>query len=98
MTRSGDWFETRNPTPPADLRDRLGSAVGLSGVALVDHLVAEAVAALDSARGASGRVRESALDLLVADALLTYACEAAMELPDPDAVLSRVFETAAHAR
>jgi len=95
---SGDWFETRTPAPPADLTDRFGSAEGLSGIVLVDHLVAEAVAVLDRARAATGRVRESALELLVADALFTYACEAALELPDPDEVLSRIIETAAQSR
>jgi len=98
VTGSDGWLETRNPTPPADLRDRLGSDPGLKGVALVDHLVAEAVVAMDRARAGTGRVRESALQLLVADALFTYACEAALELPDPDEVLARIVETAADAR
>jgi hypothetical protein len=98
MTGSAGWLETRHPTPPADLRDRLGSDTALKGVALVDHLVAEAVAALDRARAGTGRVRESALDLLVADAFFTYACEAALELPDPDEVLARIVEAAADAR
>jgi hypothetical protein len=98
VTRSGGWFETRNPTPPADLGDRFGSAEDLNGIALVDHLVAEAGAALDRARAATGRVRESALDLLAADALFTYACEAALEIPDPDEALERIIEAAAHIR
>jgi hypothetical protein len=32
-------------------------------------------------------VRESAFDLLTADALLTYACEAALEAEDPESTL-----------
>ena len=42
---------------------------------------------LDRARTAPGRVRESAFHLLAADALLTYACEAALETGDPEAEL-----------
>jgi len=38
-----------------------------------------------------GRVRESAFDLLAADALLTYACEAALESPDPEGVLGAIL-------
>jgi len=41
-----------------------------------------------------GRVRGSAFELLGADALLTYACEAALELEDPrgrfESLLARV--------
>lgn len=93
-----NWLESRHPSPPSGLEGRFGSTRGLSGVDLVDHLVAEAVAALDRARSATGRVRESALDLLVADAFFTYACEAALELPDPDEVLVGIMETAAGGR
>ena len=36
-------------------------------------------------------MRESAFRLLEADALLTYACEAAVEAKDPDAALRRIL-------
>jgi hypothetical protein len=39
-----------------------------------------------------GRVRENAFHLLAADALLTYACEAALESDDPEAALLRSLE------
>ena len=39
-----------------------------------------------------GRVRESAFELLVADALVTYACEAALETERPVEALERIVE------
>jgi hypothetical protein len=45
---------------------------------------------LASALSKPGRVREAAFDLLTADALLTYACEAALEGEDPAAALARL--------
>ena len=98
MTGSGAWLDSRRPPPPADLRARLGETGGHAGDALVEHLLTEATAALDRARASPGRVRESALELLVADALFTYACEAALELPQPDAALGRIARAAAEKR
>ncbi len=50
-------------------------------------LLASARAHLDQARARPGRVRESAFDLLTADALVTYAAEAALESDDPESAL-----------
>jgi hypothetical protein len=36
-------------------------------------------------------VRESAFRLLEADALVTYACEAALEADDPESALRRIL-------
>ena len=58
-----------------------------------DALVRSGMASLDRARAAPGRVRESAYHLLRADALLTYACEAAVEGPDPEQALARILES-----
>ena len=98
MTDSRGWLDARRPPPPTDLRARFNAAPGFDASGLVDQLSAEALERLDRARAATGRVRESALHLLVADALLTYACEAALEGPDPDAALARMVEMAADAR
>ena len=46
---------------------------------------------LDEALARPGRVRESAFALLAADALLTYACEAAVESDDPDGALQALL-------
>ncbi len=58
----------------------------------VERLVRAARDRLDAARARPGRVRESAFELLVADALITYACEAALETEDPSATLEAVSE------
>jgi hypothetical protein len=42
-----------------------------------------------------GRIRSSAFDLLGADALLTYACEAALETRDPASTLDEILCEAA---
>lgn len=52
-----------------------------------DALVSSVRGALARALSQPGRVRDAAFDLLVVDAWVTYACEAALEGDDPDAVL-----------
>ena len=47
--------------------------------------------ALDEARSPFGKVRESAFSLLEADALITYACETALEADDPGGALRKVL-------
>jgi hypothetical protein len=46
---------------------------------------------LDAARARPGRVRQSAFDVLTADALITYACEAALASEDPGVALGALF-------
>jgi hypothetical protein len=63
--------------------------VGSGG--LVEALAEAGLDRLRSARDATGRVRESAFRLLEADALLTYACEAALESEAPPEELRRIL-------
>lgn len=91
------FLATRTPAPPEALGAWL-SAVELDAVTPLSGLTREGLEALDRARGAPGRVRESAFHLLAADALLTYACEAAMEEDDPAASLMDLMERAAERR
>ena len=80
-----EWLAERQPAPPAALRARidavLGEALDASADGAADRLLraAERVVA-DLLRGDCAS-RHSALDLLVADALVTYAFEAAAEVP-----------------
>lgn len=60
--------------------------------ARVDRLTRAARDRLDRARARPGRVRASAFELLVADALVTYACEAALETEDPSTALEIIAE------
>lgn len=90
MSGLAAWLAGRSPEPPADLTAslRVGGASGVPA----DALTEVALARLDEARARPGRVRESAFRLLEADALLTYACEAALETEDPDAALRRILQ------
>jgi hypothetical protein len=91
MTRAADWMASRSPDPPPDLAEAL--AFDHTGEALDDVLASEAGARLAAARARLGRVRESAFRLLEADALLTYACEAALERDDPEPALRRILHS-----
>jgi hypothetical protein len=74
------WLEQAGQTGPVSFR----------------VLLRPALRALERARLNPGRVRRSAFDLLGADALLTYACEAALESPDPALAFDELLsETAA---
>lgn len=83
------WLSSRTPEAPAALTARLLDLLGASA----DAPAADATAIfIEAARTALGRIvaeerfaREGALDLLAADALMTYAYEHASEagLPAP---------------
>lgn len=97
------WLADRRPVPPRELSARMAAAVPRGGEeeaassapALARGLTERGLGELDEARRARGRVRESAYHLLTADALLTYACEAALDAPDPVAVLQGLVGRAA---
>ena len=76
-----DWLATRVPPPPEALATVIASKVDqieCDRGSLPDHLVDAAVRILKKL----GDGRESANDLLAADALITYAIEAAAERGD----------------
>ena len=82
----GAWLASRTPPPPPLLRSRLTEALG-------DALARDATETerlcLEAAERVLGRLfdddaatRQEAVDLLAADALVTYALEYAAEHPD----------------
>jgi hypothetical protein len=85
------WLDACEPPPPPALESRLRAELGASppqrageaSLAYVDAAAALLARLLDG--GCTSR--ETALDLLTADALVTYAFEAASE--DPDALDAR---------
>lgn len=97
MTDARGFLAARAPTPPEALGRWLEGAA-LDGVEPLEGLTRAGLDALDSARATPGRVRNSAFHLLAADALLTYACEAALEEEDPARALTRLVERAAEDR
>ncbi len=95
MTRDGviGWLAGRTPAPPAGLGARVRGAVSDTDAPLPERLVQLGRDLLGrvAARPAGGR--ELALDLLAADALITYAFEAQAETDI--AGLARLAERAA---
>jgi acyl-homoserine lactone acylase PvdQ len=87
------WIDARQPPAPMDLRPWLHT--DLESGSMTERIARLARTALDEARANPGRVRESAFHLLAADALVTYACEAALDEADPSAALRTILlETA----
>ena len=92
------WLAAREPAPPPALAERIEAALGPLGgtdrAGAPDACLGAAervVRRVLDAGPAAERARETALDLLCADALVTYAFEAAAEDP------ARVGERAAAA-
>lgn len=89
MTDLSGWLDTRRPPPPASLRRAVDAAMAqwlaepagradAGAGALVDRLAGAGLAALRRIAAAPS-TRSRAIELLAADALITYACEAAVE-------------------
>ena len=87
------WISQRRAVSPLEL----GSWIDASEVTAVSAsgLTKIACDALGQARLSPGRVRNSAFQLLTADALLTYACELALDTEDPDLVLGVIMQDSA---
>lgn len=107
MRTLAEWLAAREAEPPAKLAAALralsgeGSTVmaSLRGRDAEDVSPVEALAMvgrerLEQALAHPGRDRRSAFRLLEADALFTYACEAALEAEDPEAALRRILGVA----
>lgn len=100
MSSVSDWLEARTPAPPEPLARWMEDVPGLgdgeetSTSGMTGPLLTAGLEELDRARQAPGRVRQSAFHLLAADALLTYACEAALEEPDPEEALMDALRNA----
>lgn len=85
------WLRERTPAPPAQLTARILETLGERCDADASNAPDLCIAAAEDllrellARPSAGR--ESALDLLTVDALVTYAFEAAGD--DPDSLMGR---------
>lgn len=81
MTDLVRWLDARRPASPPSLRQAIIDALGVSDPGtgpVADRLAAVGVDALASV-AAEPSTRSGAVRLLAADALITYACEAAVE-------------------
>jgi hypothetical protein len=80
-----EWLAQRQPAPPAALVARvdavLGDAAGASAAHATEVCLRAAEQLVTELLRGDCASRDSALDLLAADALVTYAFEAAAETP-----------------
>ena len=80
-----EWLDGRTPPGPAALRSRIDDALGASAAGdsatATNACLAAAERLVEDLMRRDCTARESALDLLAADALVTYAFEAASETP-----------------
>ena len=84
MTRAelSHWLAARRPTPPPALGEHLAAPLADARLALPLHLADLGRTVLARVAGTPEEGRALALDLLAADAFVTYAFEAQAEL-DP---------------
>jgi hypothetical protein len=79
------WLHERRPAPPARLAGRIEEVLGLrceaDSAGAAAHLLDAAEGLLRDLISRPSAGRESALDVLTVDALVTYAFEAAADLP-----------------
>ncbi len=92
--RLEDWLAERQPPSSVPLARWTSRAPSDPGQPPVRSLTSMGRQALEAALARPGRVRESAFELLAADALITYACEAALEADDPEASLTWILRSA----
>lgn len=86
------WLGRRNPPVPATFAPWMRPSRP-DAPAGWEALLAETRVALDHALDPEGRPRRGAFDLLAADGFATWACEAALETDDPDAVLRELIQS-----
>jgi len=84
--------DQRGPHVPGTVGVPGRSAAPDGDVPVSEELARAAGLALERALARPGRIRESAFDLLAADALFTWACEAALEEDEPEERLHRILE------
>ena len=91
-----DWLATRTPPAPDELTawfevQDVGGGAGDAPASGPGFLLRAGLAHLEEAVARTGRDREGAHDLLAADALITYGCEASCEAADVRAALREVL-------
>ncbi len=86
-----EWLAARDAPVPLGFQAWMNPAHP-DAPASPTSLVAEAVSALRRAEEPTGRPRQGAFDLLVADGYATWACEAALDESDAVEALRRVVD------
>ena len=96
MDSPTDWLATRTPPAPDELKAWLkipdaGTDADTGVASVPGSLLKAALVHLEDAVVRPGRDREAAYQLLAADALITYGCEAASEARDVRSALREVL-------
>lgn len=92
MTKVPELGVSRLAGVPTPLSDRIQAALGGGETGQYSaRLSAAGCATLSITSAGSRRSMEAALDLLAADALITFACEAAADERDPRAALQTIL-------
>ena len=91
-----DWIANRKPPAPDELKAWFkisddGSDPDGRVASAPESLLRAGLFHLEEALGRPGRDREAAYQLLAADALVTYGCEAASEAADVRGVLREIL-------
>ena len=91
-----DWIAARTPPAPPELKVWLkipddGPESAGAGLPMSALLLRAGLVHLEEAEARPDRNREAAYQLLAADALITYACEAASEAADVGGVLREIL-------
>lgn len=86
-----EWIADRTPPTPRGFQHWMVPSRPEASMS-VSALVDEARHSLALLRGGEVRPRDGAFDLLAADGFVTWACEAALEEPDPVASLHQIVE------
>ena len=93
------WLRERSPRAPASLERRVDGFLQEDGSVRFSAFMEGAESALERVLGdPSIRDRESAYDLLAADALLTYACETVLSEEDPASSLEEILRRVVQVR
>ncbi len=88
------WLDGRRPPVPAGFRGWVADALTVAPEEYGD-LARESQRSLERALHPGDRARGGAFDLLVADALVTWAAEAALDLPDGEGLLEELVRSLA---
>jgi hypothetical protein len=82
--RVADWIHARSPAPPPQLLARIDALVDVdaASASVADALLDATERAMRDLLRQGCLTRDSALELLAIDALVTYAFEAAADDPD----------------
>ena len=97
MDSTVDWLATREPPAPDELKAWLkirnvgSDSDGEPDASVPECLLRAGLLHLEEGLGGPGRDREAAYQLLAADALITYSCEAASEAADVRGVLREIL-------